>query len=94
MRLGPARRQHSGRDGLACGLNWIAGVGFAVPITGFDLHLPALLVQLTPTGPDILTGGIVGPEGSVLTIGLLAAATLLLMLWPRGSLNERNHRTD
>ncbi len=72
--------------GWHAGWNWFTGVGFGVPITGFDLKLPALVVQLTPTGPDMLTGGSVGPEGSVLTIGLLAAATLLLLIWPRGSL--------
>lgn len=70
--------------GWHAGWNWITGVGFAVPITGFDLHLPALLVHLTPTGPDMLTGGPAGPESSVLTIGLLAAATLLLLIWPKG----------
>ena len=69
--------------GWHAGWNWIGGVGFAVPITGLDLDLPALLVQLTPTGPDALTGGPAGPESSVLTIGLLAAATLLLLVWPR-----------
>ncbi len=68
--------------GWHAGWNWITGVGFALPITGFDLHLPALLVQLTPSGPDFLTGGPDGPEGSVLTIGLMAAATLLLLIWP------------
>ncbi|GAA0268403.1 hypothetical protein GCM10009127_05240 [Alteraurantiacibacter aestuarii] len=71
--------------GWHAGWNWITGVGFAVPITGFDLKLPALLVQLTPTGPDVLTGGPAGPEGSVLTIGLLAAGTLLLLAWPGGA---------
>lgn len=73
--------------GWHAGWNWFAGVGFAVPITGFDLQLPALVVQLTPSGPDFLTGGPAGPESSVLTIGLLATATLLLLLWPRGSLS-------
>lgn len=72
--------------GWHAGWNWITGVGFEVPITGLDLKLPALLVQLTPTGPDYLTGGPAGPESSVLTIGLLAAATLLLLIWPRRSL--------
>ncbi|MBD3814173.1 MAG: CPBP family intramembrane metalloprotease, partial [Betaproteobacteria bacterium] len=43
--------------GWHAGWNWITGVGFALPITGFDLKLPALLVQLTPNGPDLLTGG-------------------------------------
>ncbi len=72
--------------GWHAGWNWIAGVGFGVPITGLDLQLPALLLQLTPTGPDVLTGGPAGPESSVLTIGILAAATLLLLLWPRDSM--------
>lgn len=70
--------------GWHAGWNWFAGVGFAVPITGFDLQLPALIVQLTPSGPDVLTGGPAGPESSLLTIGLMAAATLLLLLWPKG----------
>lgn len=69
--------------GWHAGWNWLVGVGFAVPITGFDLKLPALLVQLMPLGPDFLTGGPAGPESSVITIGLLAAATLLILVWPR-----------
>ncbi|MEZ0244135.1 MAG: lysostaphin resistance A-like protein [Sphingomonas sp.] len=83
-----ARRAGSiwGVMGWHAGWNWFAGVGFAVPITGFDLRLPALLVQLTPSGPDFLTGGPAGPESSILTIGMLAVATLLLLSWPRGSL--------
>ena len=72
--------------GWHAGWNWFTGIGFAVPITGFDLKLPALLVKLKPTGPDLLTGGHAGPESSVLTIGMLAAATLILLVWPRRSL--------
>ena len=72
--------------GWHAGWNWFTGVGFGVPITGLDLPLPALLVKLTPTGPDFLTGGPAGPEGSILTIGLLAAATVLVLVWPRGAL--------
>lgn len=71
--------------GWHAGWNWITGVGFAVPITGFDLQLPALVVQLMPSGPDFLTGGPGGPEGSVLTIGMLAVATMLLLFWPRSA---------
>ncbi len=69
--------------GWHAGWNWLTGVGFAVPITGLDLQLPALLVQLTPSGPDFLTGGHAGPESSILTIGMLTLATLLLLLLPR-----------
>ena len=72
--------------GWHAGWNWFTGVGFGVPITGLDVKLPALLVQLTPSASDVLTGGHAGPESSVLTIGLLAAATLLLLLWPKGSM--------
>ena len=69
--------------GWHAGWNWFAGVGFAVPITGLDLQLPALLVQLTPLGPEFLTGGPAGPESSILTIGMLTLATLLLLLLPK-----------
>ena len=69
--------------GWHAGWNWITGVGFALPITGFDMKLPALLVKLNPVGPDLLNGGHAGPESSVLTMGLLTAATLLLLIWPR-----------
>ena len=75
------------------GWNWITGVGFGVPITGLNLQLPALLVQLTPSGPDVLTGGPAGPESSVLTICLLAAATLLLLVWPRDSMASAQRMT-
>jgi uncharacterized protein len=69
--------------GWHAGWNWFAGVGFAVPITGYDLQLPALVVQLVPSGPALLTGGPAGPESSILTIGMLAVFTLLLLLWPK-----------
>lgn len=75
--------------GWHAGWNWFTGVGFAVPITGLDLQLPALLVQLAPSGPDVLTGGPAGPESSILTIGMLAVATLLLLVCPKGVLSPQ-----
>jgi membrane protease YdiL (CAAX protease family) len=69
--------------GWHAGWNWFAGVGFALPITGLDVHLPALLVHLVPVGPAVLTGGPGGPESGVLTIGLLTVGTLLLLFVPR-----------
>jgi membrane protease YdiL (CAAX protease family) len=79
-----ARRANSlwGVMGWHAGWNWFAGVGFGVPITGLDVHLPALLEKLVPIGPDYLTGGFDGPEGSVLTLALLAAASLYLLVVP------------
>jgi hypothetical protein len=41
-------------------------------VTGLDAHLPALLVKLTPGGPDYLTGGTVGPEGSLFCTVIVA----------------------
>ncbi|MEO8455860.1 MAG: type II CAAX endopeptidase family protein [Sphingomicrobium sp.] len=64
--------------GWHAGWNWLAGVGFGVPITGLDVHLPALLETLVPVGPDYLTGGYEGPEGSVLTLFLLTFASMLV----------------
>jgi hypothetical protein len=68
--------------GWHAGWNWFAGVGFGVPITGLDVHLPALLVKFVPSGPDYLTGGFDGPEGSILTLAMLVIASLSVFLLP------------
>lgn len=52
--------------GWHTGWNWLLAVGFELPVTGIDAHLPALLVALRPHGSDALTGGAQGPEGSFL----------------------------
>jgi CAAX protease family protein len=44
--------------------NWLFATGFELRVTGLDTHLPAFLVRLVPHGPDYLTGGALGPEGS------------------------------
>ncbi len=74
--------------GWHTGWNWLIAVGFELPITGLDAHLPALLVQLTPRGPDVLTGGAQGPEGSALCSLFFAVASTLL-LWLRGREGRR-----
>lgn len=74
--------------GWHAGWNWIGGTGFDVPITGLEVHLPALLVRLVPEGSAVLNGGAAGPESSVLTTGMLAVATLALLLLPRRSDND------
>lgn len=71
--------------GWHAGWNWIGGVGFDVPITGLEVHLPALFVRLVPEGSAVLNGGASGPESSVLTTGMLAVAALALLLLPRRS---------
>lgn len=52
--------------GWHTGWNWLLAVGFAVPVTGLDAGLPALLVKLLPQGSPFLHGGAQGPEGSAL----------------------------
>lgn len=51
--------------GWHAGWNWLLGVGFELPVTGLNTHMPALIVRLVPTGPNYLTGGAQGVEGSV-----------------------------
>lgn len=60
--------------GWHAGWNWLLAVGFELPVTGIDAHLPALLVALRPLGTDALTGGAEGPEGSVLCSLFFVAA--------------------
>jgi membrane protease YdiL (CAAX protease family) len=68
--------------GWHAGWNWLLAVGFEVPVTGLDAHLPALLVKLTPIGPDSLTGGAQGPEGSFFCSLFFAGASAIL-LWQK-----------
>lgn len=51
--------------GWHAGWNWLAGVGFELPVTGLNTHMPALIARLTPQGPSYLTGGAMGVEASV-----------------------------
>ncbi|MEO8277475.1 MAG: type II CAAX endopeptidase family protein [Thermoanaerobaculia bacterium] len=60
--------------------NWLIGVGFELPITGLNLDLPALLVQLTPVGGRSMNGGVQGPEGSFLCTLFFASASAFLFL--------------
>jgi membrane protease YdiL (CAAX protease family) len=60
--------------GWHSGWNWLLAIGFELPVTALDAKLPALLVKLTPSGPDYLTGGAQGPEGSYLCSVLFVGA--------------------
>lgn len=59
--------------GWHAGWNWLLATGFALPVTGLDAGVPALLVRLVPVGPDWLTGGAQGPEGSIFCALVLTA---------------------
>ena len=58
--------------GWHAGWNWLLGVGFELPVTGLNTHMPALIVRLLPVGPGYLTGGAQGAEASI-------GCTLVLM---------------
>lgn len=66
--------------GWHVGWNWLLATGFELPVTGFDAGVSALLVKLVPHGPDILTGGSQGPEGSVICVIFFVGAVATL-LW-------------
>lgn len=72
--------------GWHAGWNWLLGIGFDLPVTGLTIDLPALLVRLVPQGPDSLTGGAQGPEGSYLcSLFFLIGTAIILLRSRRGS---------
>jgi uncharacterized protein len=54
--------------------NWLFATGFEVRVTGLDAHVPALIAKMIPQGPDYLTGGPQGPEGSFVCSLVLVGA--------------------
>jgi len=66
--------------GWHVGWNWLLATGFELPVTGFDAGVSALLVKLVPQGPDILTGGADGPEGSLIC-QIFFAGAIATLLW-------------
>ncbi len=70
--------------GWHAGWNWLLATGFELPVTGIDAGLPALLVRLAATGPDYLTGGSQGPEGSLVCTLFFAIATAVVAWRSRG----------
>jgi membrane protease YdiL (CAAX protease family) len=69
--------------------NWIFITWFGLPTTGIELGLNPLIVDLSPVegGPVWLTGGTDGPEGSILSIVVLALGCGVV-LWRKSSRNE------
>jgi len=77
--------------GWHAGWNALLATGFELPVTGMDAHMPALLVALRPYGPDALTGGAQGPEGSYLcSVFLMAAIAWIQWRKTRGAENAPN----
>ena len=68
--------------GWHAGWNWLLAVGFGLPLTGIDVGLPALLVDLQPVGPAWLTGGPQGPEASVVCFAYFLLGIALMWRQP------------
>ncbi len=63
--------------GAHLGWNWAHGFLFDLPVSGLEL-MDTPLLEPRLEGAEWLSGGLFGPEGSVLTAVVLALATLLL----------------
>ncbi len=68
--------------GWHAGWNWLLAIGFGLPLTGLDVGIPALLLDLQPVGPAWLTGGPQGPEASVVCFAYFALGIVLMRLQP------------
>jgi len=57
---------------------WLPWGALAPVLCIVIVALPAIALKLTPTGPDLLTGGAQGPEGSFLCALFFAAGSAVL----------------
>lgn len=66
--------------GIHMGWNLALGYVFGVSVSG--VRDPHSLLQTTLSGPDLVTGGAFGPEGSILVLGLalIASGTLFTLV--------------
>ena len=68
--------------GWHAGWNWLLAIGFGLPLSGLDVGIPALLLDLQAVGPAWLTGGPQGPEASVVCFGYFVLGIVLMRLQP------------
>ncbi len=80
--------------GWHAGWNWLLATGFELPVTGIDAKQPALLVRMLVRGPNDLTGGAQGPEGSYLcSVFFVCASAFLLYRMKRNREALRQEKT-
>jgi hypothetical protein len=72
--------------GLHFAWNFLQGFGLGLPVSG--LGPPFSVLKARVSGSELLTGGSYGPEGSLLTTGVIAAATVYLSLSKRIYISE------
>jgi membrane protease YdiL (CAAX protease family) len=78
--------------GWHSGWNWMLAVGFGLPVTGLDVGIPPLLVDLQPTAADWLTGGKQGPEGSITCVAYFVGSAAWMLHSARAASSERTSR--
>ncbi len=61
--------------------NWAQGHVFGLSVSGLSLTTGTLL-DLATRGPDVLTGGAFGPEGSLATTAVFGLGIAILLLFP------------
>jgi membrane protease YdiL (CAAX protease family) len=67
--------------GLHFAWNFLQGFGLGLPVSG--IGPPLSVLKAAVRGSELVTGGSYGPEGSLLTTGVIAAATVYLSLSKR-----------
>ena len=77
--------------GWHAGWNWLLAIGFGLPVTGLDVGIPALLLDLQPVGPDWLTGGPQGPEASFVCFGYFVLGIDRCGFSPEGPASHPEH---
>jgi hypothetical protein len=68
--------------GAHLGWNWALGFGADLPVSGLDV-VDTPWIDARATGPELISGGVFGPEGSVLSTAVVALATLWVWRTPR-----------
>lgn len=66
--------------GMHIGWNFFQGPIFGYAASG---HETANLIMQTPNGPDWLSGGAFGPEGSIIVIPIIGLALLVMRWWAK-----------
>lgn len=75
------------------GWNW-AQASFGTVVSGFT-EMPTFL-QIKLNGPEIITGGVLGPENSIITVGLvlILSGMLYYLTWKKGNFRPQPERSS
>lgn len=68
--------------GLHVAWNFFQGPVFGFPVSG--VMLGASILEVSPVGPDLWTGGGFGPEGGLVGLAVLGIGACLVLWWVQG----------